>query len=383
MIRLLQDDRLEWLDAEARTVRRGSAEEFSGAKITVDGVLVPTEAVFVSHVTIPVKQRQKLLQAAPFAIEDQLVGDLDSYHVAVGHSLGDNQHLVVAVAHEQMQRWTDLLEEAGISAKVMLPDALAIQSEDDTAVVIGDVGRALIRYAASGVFAGAASEVAGLLKMLAPKTVTTYGQVELGDSFTVEAHRPKAPAFQFLGEVDVRKPAVNLLQGRYGVRAESGSNTGRVWRWAAILGVLALGMATANLAIEYARNRNSVEELEAFNRQTLKETFTNVERLDNPRERMEQELNILRRESGQGGSTGLLALLRLAGPVIAQHPDVSLQSLNYRRGDLICDFRAPELPQIEALRMALNDARLNAELQSTTTVQGRAETRMRITRGGS
>ena len=47
-------------------------------------LLVPADAVLRTAADIPVKGQAKILQALPFAMEEQLADDIESLHFAVG-----------------------------------------------------------------------------------------------------------------------------------------------------------------------------------------------------------------------------------------------------------------------------------------------------------
>lgn len=89
-------------------------------------VLTPGQDTTLLDANIPTRNRQKLLQALPYALEDRLSSDIDDLHFAPG-SPEDGQAVPVAVtAHAVLEDWQTALTDAGLRADAMLPDFLAL-----------------------------------------------------------------------------------------------------------------------------------------------------------------------------------------------------------------------------------------------------------------
>lgn len=50
-------------------------------------ILVPAEDVLLTIVQLPDMSKTRLLEALPFALEDQLIADIDTLHIAHGKKL--------------------------------------------------------------------------------------------------------------------------------------------------------------------------------------------------------------------------------------------------------------------------------------------------------
>lgn len=117
-------------------------------------VLVPTERVLVLTVDLPFATRRQRAAAAPFAVEGLIAQPLDQVHVALGTEIGDRRHLVGVVEHRIMAAWIGLLEAAGLSAAVLVPDALTLPLPPSDAWRIAiEGGRGLVRQGDGGGFA--------------------------------------------------------------------------------------------------------------------------------------------------------------------------------------------------------------------------------------
>jgi general secretion pathway protein L len=108
-------------------------------------VLVPGEDVALHAARVPVgRNRQRLLRAIPFALEEQLASDIEDLHFAIGKPDGD-QYPVAVVERRQMDAWAKLLREAGISAHQWVPETLAVPHAGDGWDLLPDGERVLVR----------------------------------------------------------------------------------------------------------------------------------------------------------------------------------------------------------------------------------------------
>ena len=64
-------------------------------------VLIDSACVSIESVNIPGQNKQRQLQAVPFALEEQLASDIDDIHFAVGKKTAE-QHIPVACHYKPM-----------------------------------------------------------------------------------------------------------------------------------------------------------------------------------------------------------------------------------------------------------------------------------------
>ena len=136
-------------------------------------VLVPSEAVRLLAVDLPLPTAAKRIAALPFAVEDRVAEPLDQVHLALGTELAPRRYLVAVVAHATMAAWVEMADTAGLAHAALVPDALALPRPEEgwTAELAG--GRALVRasdgtgFAAPAALLPAAWEAAGRPPVLA------------------------------------------------------------------------------------------------------------------------------------------------------------------------------------------------------------------------
>src|SRR3546814_16716794 len=86
---------------------------------------LPTRRSSDLTVEVPARQPAKVLQAAPFVLEEQLAEDVDTLHFALGARQADHRWPLAIVSQTRMQAWLALLQDFAIHADAMVPDVLA------------------------------------------------------------------------------------------------------------------------------------------------------------------------------------------------------------------------------------------------------------------
>ena len=100
-------DQAEWLSSNG-AVRRGSLSELAAQVTGARFLLIaPGEAITLHRVPLPSRKRSTWARAVPYALEDQVVEDIETLHFALG-STPESDHLPVAVVNRDALRgWLD------------------------------------------------------------------------------------------------------------------------------------------------------------------------------------------------------------------------------------------------------------------------------------
>ena len=147
-------------------------------------VLVPSASVLICSARVPGRNRQKILKAVPFALEEKLASDVEDLHFALGPAGEDSQYPVVVVEKTIMDLWAATLRDQGIHASQWIPDVLTLPLVEGETSVLVDADITLMRNAEYAGFA-ADSETARMLMTLQdedgepPQAVTVYGTTAL------------------------------------------------------------------------------------------------------------------------------------------------------------------------------------------------------------
>ena len=374
----------------ARTpVREGVPEAgvVSGASRIV--VIVPGDDVLLSVARVPGRNRQRVLRAIPYALEEQLASDVETLHFAIGPAQDEDHYPVAVVDRSRMDGWADQLAEHNIVANQWLPEMLALPLTDDGWSVMIEGDAVLVRSGPCAGFACDLETFPALISLFvsreqAPAQACLFGSsiIDLGD-IDVEVIDQELQALEILGRGFVQGPTIDLLQGRYSRREEWGRML-RPWKATAALLVAGLVLATFSTGINYFRLSNEQDELAAEIENVYRQTFPQARRIVNPRAQMEQELKQLQRQAGGGGQTAFLALLVDVARILRSSGGIQVQGATYRDGRLDLQLLADNVQVLDQLKQALaGEGRMRADIQSATTQQdGKVNSRVRV-EGGS
>ena len=119
-----------------------AAAEANGLRVVV---LVPGIDCLLTHATIPGRNRQKLLRAVPFALEEHLIEDVENSHFSLGPALPGGGYPVVVIATRRIDAILDACRSAGLDVYQLVPDILAVPCAGDAVCVVIDGDMALVR----------------------------------------------------------------------------------------------------------------------------------------------------------------------------------------------------------------------------------------------
>lgn len=353
----------------------GNRQSGSGALADAAGLaagrrvvlLVPGERVLLTRVRVPLRARARAAAAVPWALEDRLVADVETLHLALGSLDAEGEWSVAAVEREHLEACLHACTEAGLAPHAAVPEPLALPLPEPggwTALEEGD--RVICRTGPATGFACALPLLPAVCHSLeAPDSVVVHragepvewpapidGRLQVRDPLT-------DPMQAFAAAPD--RDAIDLLQGPYSRRERIG-RVWRRWRVPAALAAVLLVLLAVNWAVAYRELGQRQQALQAAAEQILRNAVPDVGRVVDPRVQLKNRLDALRGNAG-GDETGLLSLLERTGPVLAKRADVTLTGLDWRNRTLDLSVEAGELQVVDRLQRDLQAAGLTVELR--------------------
>jgi general secretion pathway protein L len=323
-------------------------------------LFVPGADVRLTQVTVPARQAAKILQAAPYALEDQLAEDVETLHFALApdpqrRAAGEPQPIAV-VAKARMDSWLAPLKLKGIAPDAIVPETLSLPQPDPGAwTAIAEPGLATVR---SGMYSGFTCTLDDLGSYLGladpdgkvPLRAFVAQNVEFDFS---RLGRPVdlMPGYASSLEVLIRhwrpEHSINLLQGAYSAR-EDWQNLARPWRLAAGLAAAWLIVAFANEGAQAFRLGRDLDQQEQANLARYQALFPNDTRIVDLAAQAEQQLKALQ---GSGGRPPLFLLLDALGASLTSNPGLTLQNIQFREGALQLSLTGNDTQALESLRV--------------------------------
>jgi general secretion pathway protein L len=392
----IQDDaRLGWASVatgseQPQQLSRGGWQDLpevaEGTRVTV---FVPATEVLLSHIKLPSRNRRQLLHAAPYALEDQLIDEVENCHVALGATNEQGQTAVAVVGRAQLDDWLARLRERHIEPDVLLSEAQAVPlpADDNAWSLLQLPQRCVLRTAANSGYGLDAANLPVFVDRIVASEGAPAGldvircngaTAALATALPQTQHDCPGDALNSLIAGCRQGPAaINLLQGSYARKRPWLSGTRRWWPAAAMLLiwiVLQAGIVISDvwrLSSEESRLRADIED-------TFRAAVPGVQRVVDARVQMQQELDRLR---GSGSDTDFLALLGSAGKLFAQTGGLELQRLAYRDGVIDVLLVLTDLQGLDKLKQGLvEQAGLEVDVQSATPKDKLLEANLRIRR---
>ena len=354
-------------------------------------VWTPPADTLLTQAILPTRNRRKIAQALPFALEEQLLGDPASLHFA--YQRHDEDALAVAVtARERMQAWLQTLHEARLQPTRLCPATLSLPLDVDdwgVAFVDGWIWLRTSPYAGMvcpatnhgppTLIAAALKEARGTTQMPTRLTVFNappdFAQEQWRTALEVEI----TVSEQSLWEARVNAtPPLDLLQGDFaparGLRKQlqplvPAAIIASIW----LVGTL--GFSVGNWW-QLDRKHHSYQQVMTA---LFRQTFPDAKVVLDPALQMQRNLETLQAQTGGAGNGDLLPLLAGIAPVMRANPQASLRTLKYEDAKLTLDLRLPDFEALEKIKNAMNaTTKVRAEVLAANSRGSEVEGRLRI-----
>ncbi|MBM4196454.1 MAG: hypothetical protein FJ197_05040 [Gammaproteobacteria bacterium] len=404
------DGRASWVAVDASGALLGApihgnlSEAGQAAANRLIVALVPAADVLRLRAEVPLKGGSKLLQALPFALEDQIAEDVEALHFAAGDRDQDGRLAVAAVRRDRLAAWRSELDAAGVAPQKMYSEADAVQAMPNTATVLIEGATAVFTEPDGTLSTIDTGGLPGLLELwlarsaaaadASPLHLVAYGDAAqlaaLGKTW--EDIRPRLASLDLRALADgalprlaaqiVTSPGVNLLQGEF-ARRSSLLAFWPAWRLAALL---LAGWFVLGVAWDWAELRRVRGEIAALDRsidQAFRYVFPEAGPITDARAQLSSQLQRLGDGEARGGSE-LLDFLRSLSQAMGGTSGIRLEALSYRAGSLELRLRAPSVEALERVQQQITrgGGGLQAQIQSANPSEEGVLGRLQISRGG-
>ena len=377
-----EDAELRWRRVAASgAVRQGSQRGLDGLAGAEEVIVwTPASEALLLQARLPTRSEAKIVQALPYALEEQLIEPPERLHFAFTRE-ADGALAVAVTGRERMDRWLSALAAAGLETTRLAPVTLSLPLVD-RAWTLAFAGSEIVLR--SGVHSGLGGPMesrppAWLHAALAEARSESRAPerillVDAPADLDAAAWRealglPLEPMRH--GDGAVPAAPLDLLQQRYAPRRRMSA----LWRgYVPAAGLLAAWLVATLLfdATEWARLSWAARAGEQEMRALLLKSFPDTRAILDPAAQMRRGLETLSAGSGVAVGGDMLALLARVGPAIERESRVRVQSIEYGERALTIRLAAS---QADAESFAL---RLRAQSLEVESQRGGGETRLRV-----
>jgi general secretion pathway protein L len=336
-------------------------------------VIAPPEDVLLIEAKLPKLSRQRMLQALPFALEEQLLTDISELHFAAGDYQANNTLPVAIIAKIKIETWLNTLKEAGISPSSLIPAPLILPlSDNDWYLQLRD-DSAIVR---TGRYSGFACDKHNLEAFIqlnkaeqadAPHAI--YLINEGATPFLAENEGLKELVTekrltdkQQFAEIaqQCESPAINLMQGDFQAKRKT-SHSKKIWLLAACVAAGWLSLLLIGNSVSYFILHHESAKIEMAINTLYKQNFPKSTSMVAPKQRMTEKLNNLMNENHKNR---LLVWLAYIGKSLHQTNTIKIQQLDYRNNSLSLDVSAPNFESIDTFTQTLAQQSLSVKQQN-------------------
>ncbi len=355
-------------------------------------VFVPATDVLLTEVTIPSRNRRQLASATPYALEDQLIDDVEDLHFALGKSDDEGVTRVATVANNKLQQWLSRLADNNIRADAFYSEAQSLPVNENSWSLLQLDGRCVLRGYANQAYGLDCANLSSFVERMAANEDNLPADIHViscaGDTaaqadfakalpLNVQQHECPGDALVSLIEGCQSAPGINLLQGRFENRRPVLTGMRR-WIPAVAMLFIWLVLQFGVLIADKLELSGQEEQLKEDITALYKQAVPDAKRVVNARVQMQQQLDSLK---GGGTQSGFLDLLARGGEVFSKTTGVVINSLSYRDGSMDIALTLKDLQGLDNIKQSLIDKLgVEVDIQSATPKADIIEARLRIRR---
>jgi general secretion pathway protein L len=376
----------QWVSLDNKGIQ-GSGVVESLSELETKGqrcvAVVPGEQVNTRTITIPVRSRQKLMAAIPFAIEDSLISRVDDLHFTLLNARADNQVTFAYVSRDLMGFWQKQVQQAGISLSAVIPDYLLLPHASPTSAVISisESGQVLLR---SGLCKGAVTDRQNLSAWLneLDKEITVFADPKAVEQLP-ELQAKKITVADIGSRLvdwlsqDLPEHDAVLLSGEFAQGSSKSSLLKKYWPAAAMIllaGFIKLGSDIAEL-VWLQKTQTQIEQ----NTQSLYQELFPGSKLLAGRARVQTRNKLMTLQAGAGGNDFTYLLVTTSG--LLKNQQVNVEEVDYREGRLITVLTLNDFAHLDRIKQRLQkDPAIAVNLKQSGARGNKVQVRFEISR---
>ncbi|HTM63464.1 MAG TPA: type II secretion system protein GspL [Gammaproteobacteria bacterium] len=368
------------------TIKGDPALLAAAAKDRAVIVLIPSEDVLLTTVTLPKMNRSRLLQAIPFALEEQIIEDVETMHFAAGDYQPEQPMSVIVVSRIKMNEWMTLLREFNLVPDIMMPGIFALPySENSWHAKINNVAE--VRTGQNSGFACDKSNLEEMLTLALASTAAEPQQIEIfnADSETlrmpltvkvIETKATREQQIDAMARQAAQAVPVNLLQGDFqNKKSRAMPKMTSLVKTAAYLGVVLIALLFLYPVVSFIILDQRAKDIKLQIAEIYKRQFPNSTSVVAPKDRMQQKLNKL--NSGVSDNRFLMLTANI-GKGLSQSSGVTLKRMDYQNNQVTLEISAVSSNAFSGFTDALSQQGLQVKQENANLSGARVNATLEI-----
>ena len=351
-------------------------------------VLLSSDEIVLTSVSIPSKNQKQLLQAIPYALEDTLAEDIEELHFSAQQNAKseNNETLVAIINRSVLIRVLDLLKSHRITPHFVLPELLSQKYETDAwSIIYTNIDGQISANVRLDQFNGFKCDqqmldmfISDHLEKKSPSSIFSNTKVENLPASLQDLNTNFIESDTVEYSSVVSALAINLLTNFTQRNQQKSSINFKAWKPVTILGSVLVGTW---IGISFWQNnllQQQSNQLKKQIEQVYKSAFPKGRIVDAPVQ-MNTALSKLRSNTGQIQESPL-PLIASIGPLLKEYKDFALSEMRFQENQLSMTIESPNLTRLENFkRDAAEKRNLNVEIKDSTTTSNKVKAVIVIT----
>ncbi len=357
-------------------------------------IFVPAVDILLTEVTLPKLSRQRLIEALPFALEEQLIDDVHELHFAIG-PYQTNSHVPVAiVAQKKLTEWITLFKQYDITPRALYSAVFLLPFVENNWSVSLLQEAFTVRQSKYQGFCGEQINLSNMLEFALESasekpecinidsTIENFPEINHTKFESITIHSTSLSEQSWLEKFPQWTTStfgINLLQNKYQPKHKA-SETKKIWIGAACAFAAWILLAFLGELVSFFILNHETNRTETAINQIYKKNFPQATSVVSPRERMTNKLSSLEE---QANKNYFLVLLAKVGQPLMQSSQVHLKTMDFRDGQLTLEVTAAQFSDLDKLHLALTQQGLKVKQQNATVAGTQVKASIIIQRGTS
>ena len=361
----------------------------SGHKVAL---IIPSTLLTFAQVQLPVTDRERMLRALPYAMEDRIIDDIDNMHFSI-NAWNNNQASLSAISRQQMDDLIERFNYAGINPDYIIPDVFLVPFTKGCWTVLVTNKYALIR---TDEFSGLsidnynlqqgltlnlsqASSLPTSINIIHKNDVEDFSSNNLLPDFTdisisnTEYKNEYVTLFQ--DNYSDNLP-FNLLQGSYS-KHEQLAHIWRSWQPVAVFSVILFILYVLSISIDIYELNKQITSVDKKITTLFKKTLPDSRKIINPKAQLQQRISELNKNSSND-EFGFLPLLAKSAHSITSNKKIIINSMAYKDGSLDIELVVDTFQNLDTLKSKIVSKGIVTEILSATADEKSVLGRIRL-----
>ncbi|HSW92861.1 MAG TPA: type II secretion system protein GspL [Gammaproteobacteria bacterium] len=353
-------------------------------------VVVPATDVLLTDVLLPKLNRERLLKALPFALEEQLIDDVHDLHFAAGDVEADGKVPTAIVSRKKMDEWMALLRQYDIVPTTVCSAVFALPRVEKawSSSIFQDA--ATVRQGIFQGFGGDSTNLPVLIELAMtaavekPECLHVYNTltkplaIQPGSVVINEIHWSELDWLETFPTWLDSTAVINLLQGPYQPKRKT-SEIKKIWLFASVATLAFIGVTFFFELFSFFILHHEMNVTEAKIERIYKHNFPEAKSVVSPRERLQEKLSAL--EERANTNYFLILLAKVSVPLSQTHA-VQLKNLDYRENGLTLELTANTVDDLDNLARTLTQNGLTVKQENAAVAGQAVKASFIITRSG-